>query len=70
MAVEWKRLVFADDISGKADKVASTPDPSGYVATFNSTGNLVVSDKLVSNIGVGDSGITQQEAIMIALIYG
>lgn len=36
------------DLSGKADKVSISPDPTGYVATFDSTGNLAVSDRQVS----------------------
>ncbi len=36
------------DISGKADKVAVSPDPTGYVATFDDEGNLAVSDRQVA----------------------
>jgi hypothetical protein len=35
----------------KTDKVATSPDPTGYVATFDSSGNLAVSAKTVSGIG-------------------
>jgi hypothetical protein len=35
----------------KADKVASSPDPTGYVATFDSDGNLAKSDKTTAEIG-------------------
>jgi len=36
------------DISGKADKVAISPDPTGYIATFDDEGNLAVSDRQVA----------------------
>jgi hypothetical protein len=39
------------DLSGKADKVVTSPSPDGYVAEFDATGNLVKSDKLSSEIG-------------------
>ena len=35
------------DLSGKADKVSISPDPTGYVATFDDEGNLAVSDRQV-----------------------
>ena len=35
----------------KADKAATSPDPTGYVATFDDEGNLDVSAKTVSEIG-------------------
>lgn len=35
----------------KADKVAISPDPTGYVATFDSDGNLAKSDKTTAEIG-------------------
>lgn len=35
----------------KADKVATSPDPTGYVATFDDDGNLDVSVKTVAGIG-------------------
>ncbi|MFA7120537.1 MAG: hypothetical protein WC277_03610 [Bacilli bacterium] len=57
--------VYADfpsdipDVTGKADKVAASPDPTGYVATFDSGGNLDKSDQLVSAIGnVSSTDIT------------
>lgn len=37
--------------AGKADKVAASPDPTGYVATFDASGNLAVSAQLISGIG-------------------
>jgi len=39
--------------AGKADKIPASPDPTGYVATFNAAGNLALSDKTTSQIGVG-----------------
>jgi hypothetical protein len=45
---DGKLNAVSTDISVKADKVAISPSPAGYVATFDSTGNLAVSDRQVS----------------------
>lgn len=37
-------------LSAKADKVAASPDPSGYIATFDAAGNLVTSAKTVAGL--------------------
>ncbi len=41
--------------AGKADKVAASPDPTGYIAEFDATGNLVKSTKLASDVHASGS---------------
>lgn len=36
--------------AGKADKVASSPTPTGLVAMFDSAGNLNTSDKVAADL--------------------
>jgi hypothetical protein len=48
--------VGVDDMSGKADKVPASPDPTGYLATFDAQGNIAVSDKETSEVGGDVSG--------------
>jgi len=50
----WVQVFPAMPDATKADKVPTSPDPTGKVATFDSSGNLVVSAKEVAGYPVAE----------------
>ena len=42
-------------VAGKADKVAASPDPTGYLAELNASGNLIKSAALAANVHAAGS---------------